>query len=353
MKLKSLLFFPIIALTISCSSGVKKYSLANPLIMDYWDNYEMGNTARHLSKTEENYYPVPLHYELEEAKDAIRREVYVSNNKKMENALKINTTRSFVDIENLYANSTYYIRVDTVTIDGVTKGKVNKFHTLDYPRTLKIEGVSNTRDIGGLKTTDKRKVAQGKIYRGAHLDSVTIDGIGTMVDKLGIKTDLDLRAEGEGLAGVCSPIDELNYINISGCYYTFGEKGISSVLNAETIKAEVEVFANPDNYPIYFHCAVGRDRTGTLAMILLALLGVDMDTILKEYELTFFSTLGHPGTTTVLDFLAYAEQVLVYITAYGFRDEKDTLADCAKNWLMDDIGVSEKDIETIKEIMLV
>lgn len=38
--------------------------------------------------------------------------------------------------------------------------------------------------------------------------------------------------------------------------------------------------------PIIFHCASGKDRTGVAAMILLALLGVDEETIIKDYLLT-------------------------------------------------------------------
>jgi hypothetical protein len=46
------------------------------------------------------------------------------------------------------------------------------------------------------------------------------------------------------------------------------------------------------NKPVYFHCSLGRDRTGTLAMLLLGVLGVDEGDISKEYELTQFAPHG-------------------------------------------------------------
>ena len=41
--------------------------------------------------------------------------------------------------------------------------------------------------------------------------------------------------------------------------------------------------------PVYFHCAAGRDRTGTLAVLLLGTLGVSESDMAKDYELTYFS----------------------------------------------------------------
>lgn len=40
--------------------------------------------------------------------------------------------------------------------------------------------------------------------------------------------------------------------------------------------------------PVYFHCGIGADRTGTIAIMLEALLGVSQSDIDKDYELTNF-----------------------------------------------------------------
>ncbi|MBR5632533.1 MAG: tyrosine-protein phosphatase, partial [Clostridia bacterium] len=49
---------------------------------------------------------------------------------------------------------------------------------------------------------------------------------------------------------------------------------------------------NPDNYPIYLHCSLGRDRAGTLAYLISALVGVELIDLQRDYETSFFSVTG-------------------------------------------------------------
>ncbi len=349
MKHRYLYFFSLISLLISCSSSGREVSLANETVMKFWDEYESAITQDLRIPDQEQYYPVPLHYDFD---DASNREINISTSSSMKNATTIKTNNDYVDIENLYMGTGYYVRIDEVNGDKVTKGKVEKIHTSEYPRTIKVGNVSNTRDIGGYRTKDGKRIAQGKVYRGANLDSISTAGKNTMLKDLYIKTDLDLRAPGEGTAGTESPLG-INYVNISGAYYASGRMSILYEMGEEAIKKEIMIFTNPDNYPIYFHCAIGRDRTGTLAMILEALLGVDSDTILKEYELSFLSNAAFPTTTMVYSMMAYAEQTLGYIVLAGQEDPKDSLAKCTERWLIDYIGITKEDINAIKKQLLV
>jgi protein tyrosine/serine phosphatase len=43
-----------------------------------------------------------------------------------------------------------------------------------------------------------------------------------------------------------------------------------------------------DGNNIYFHCAIGTDRTGTMAYFLEGLLGVSLEDKLEDYELSYF-----------------------------------------------------------------
>lgn len=353
MKLKHISFLLLFGLVLSCNKNTDntlRVSLANPLIMDYWDNYVRCYSVAYMDGND-LYYPVPLHYEFEKKDNVNKREVFISTNENMDESMKYVTTDNFIDIEHLYANTKYYLKFNEY--DGeekVSSSDVQKIETLDYPRALNIPRVSNTRDIGNLPTKDGHRLAQGKIYRGANLDSIRDDGISVLAGELGVNTDLDLRKPGEGSAGLGSPAIGLNYINISGVMYVAGDGGIRASNNAETIRKEIQVFANPDNYPIYFHCAVGRDRTGTLAIILEALLGVEKDMILKEYELSFLSASGFNESPEEL--LMYAENVVGYIAFTGQENPNDDLAACTKNWLVNDIGVTEEEIDIIKDIMI-
>ena len=348
MRHKCLYIISLIGLLISCTPSAREVSLANDTVMKFWDEYESAMTQDLRIKDQEQYYPVPLHYDFD---DASNREINVSTSKSMKNATTIRTNNNYVDIENLYMGKDYYVRIDEVDGDKITKGKVEKIHTSEYPRTIKVENVSNTRDIGGYRTTNGKRIAQGKVYRGAHLDEITTAGINTMLGDLHIKTDLDLRAEGEGTAGTESPLG-INYINISGAYYVSGEMSLLSNKGEEAFKEEIMTFTNPNNYPIYFHCAIGRDRTGTLAMVLEALLGVDSDTILKEYELSFLSNAAFPTTTMVYNMMSLAEQTLGYIVLAGQESPKDSLAKCTENWLINYIGITAEDIKSIKNNLL-
>ena len=47
-----------------------------------------------------------------------------------------------------------------------------------------------------------------------------------------------------------------------------------------------EMIDLPEGKALLFHCTQGKDRTGCAAMLILSALGVDEDTILKDYMLT-------------------------------------------------------------------
>lgn len=50
--------------------------------------------------------------------------------------------------------------------------------------------------------------------------------------------------------------------------------------------ATFEVLADPTRGAVVFHCAAGKDRTGVVAAMLLAVLGVSDDDIVADYALT-------------------------------------------------------------------
>jgi protein-tyrosine phosphatase len=48
----------------------------------------------------------------------------------------------------------------------------------------------------------------------------------------------------------------------------------------------LSVLGNPDSYPVVFHCAAGKDRTGLLAALVLDIVKVERDVIVQDYALT-------------------------------------------------------------------
>src|SRR5215475_9258411 len=60
-----------------------------------------------------------------------------------------------------------------------------------------LQGAYNVRDLGGLRTRDRRRTRYGLIYRGDSLDSITPADTKILFDKLGIGTVIDLRTKAE------------------------------------------------------------------------------------------------------------------------------------------------------------
>ncbi len=102
---------------------------------------------------------------------------------------------------------------------------------------------------------------------------------------LGVKIDLDLRSELECLGMTGSPAGEpVKWIMIP--FSSYG--GMQGETGKNAFKKAFRLFLNEDNYPLLFHCIAGQDRTGSLAFILNALLGVDEEELYKDWEVTGF-----------------------------------------------------------------
>ena len=54
----------------------------------------------------------------------------------------------------------------------------------------------------------------------------------------------------------------------------------------EEIKEVMERIAERNGEPIVFHCAVGKDRTGVIAMLLLRLAGVSEEVVAADYSVS-------------------------------------------------------------------
>ena len=318
--------------------------LANSLIYEWWKTFDYTTTSTPLQHADV-YYPIPLKLEWQVDEAAQYYLVYLSTDKGMSAPKSYVTNKSSIFVEELFVGTTYYWQVDAVYADKTLRSEVFSFNTVNSPRAVEIEGVSNTRDIGGMLAADGYRIKQGMIYRGGKLEGITEAGRQKFLYELGIKTDLDLRTPGEGGAGTKSPVsDDLNYVNIDGRYYT-GDKGISTSLGKELFAQEIRLFADPNNYPIYIHCSLGRDRTGTLAMVIEGLLGVDKNTLMMDYELSMFSVTG---TLDNANPLSSIKETYDYINN---NYSGETFAEKTENYLLS-IGITAEEIASIRSILL-
>lgn len=167
-------------------------------------------------------------------------------------------------------------------------GKTYKIVPEGGVRMIYTPSVCNVRDLGGLACTGGR-VKYGKIFRGGHFGSITDADKATIVDWLGVATDIDLRNNGETGGITTSPLGTgVEYFHQSLDFYANAVS--TSAASARTVAVLKKVMACvATNKPCYFHCMSGADRTGTIAYLLLSLLGVSQSDKDKEYELTAFS----------------------------------------------------------------
>jgi 3',5'-cyclic AMP phosphodiesterase CpdA len=176
-------------------------------------------------------------------------------------------------------------------------------------RKVDWKGVPNARDLGGLPGRNGRYVRRGRIYRTAGLnDNAKYRYPGTkkemprkrwkgpgksritppvrelIVEKLGVKTDLDLRNDGETFKMTGSPLgDKVKWVRITSSNYA----GLGEPKGRDAFVKCFKVFLDEANYPIVFHCIAGADRTGTLACILNGLLGVEEDLLYRDWRYTW------------------------------------------------------------------
>lgn len=231
----------------------------------------------------------------------------------------------------------------------LVESPVSEFVTEDFaPRWIAIEGrVANIRDFGGRIGLGGRRVRQGMIYRGQGLNDnsvtgevqgsnrLTVEDVKYLTGTLGIKTDLDLRSTGEIADMKGSPLGEsVNFIwHSSQCY-----RGIFSEGGRKTMAKNFRVFCDRKNYPVYFHCIGGADRTGSLAYVMNGVLGVSRHEMETDWESTFYprirdenpdptywcreshfnNGIGKYGNADT----PWNERVVLYLKACGITDDE-------------------------------
>ncbi len=169
-------------------------------------------------------------------------------------------------------------------------------------RVMSVEGMFNMRDLGGWTAQGGAKIPYGKVYRGGNFSRITDCGKRTLIEELGVKTEIDLRADGSDV--LCDA--RVEYLKAGMGQYTIIIPGYASpaaeddgktirgydAQSAASLKIIFEKLADASSYPLYFHCNAGADRTGTLAFLLNGLLGVSYSDLIKDFELTSFSDQG-------------------------------------------------------------
>ncbi len=275
------------------------------------------------------------------------------------------TDEGYWEISNLLPNASYTYEVK----NGATVIKSGHFTTYGHLHQLFFKArARNIRDLGGWQTKDGTKVIKfRKIYRGGRLQASTLTAAG-IKDVLGegIRAQLDLR--GHTSSGSQEYLDHSamdGYPN-SDSKYTFLapciEEGYTQMLRDDKEKTRqcIAFIFNcvANNEPVYYHCSLGRDRTGTISLLLLGILGVNEGDISKEYEITQFAPSGYSvseGEKTQMTRLNGVDYdgAAKFLWAYGKHEDGtyDEFQVCVQKYL-NEIGIEDAAIEAFRAAML-
>jgi protein-tyrosine phosphatase len=177
----------------------------------------------------------------------------------------------------------------------------------DPRRTIVLQGAHNVRDLGGYRLADGRTIAWRRLLRGDGLHGLTADDLAVLAP-LGLTMVIDLRrndeiAERGAFPVERLPVDLVHLPVMDSTWMSVDVADFSTHADPElafltwayedmlagggpAFGEALRYLARPGALPAIFHCAAGKDRTGVLAALLLAALGVDDDLVVADYALT-------------------------------------------------------------------
>jgi protein-tyrosine phosphatase len=160
-------------------------------------------------------------------------------------------------------------------------------------RRITVPGLFNLRDLGGYPTAGG-ELPWHTLFRSDALHQLGPAGV-AVLSALGLRTIVDLRTHGE-VEIAPSPLDQLTarqaHVSILGgdlqrlpleldAIYAFvvAERG-------DAIADAIRPLCADRAFPALLHCSAGKDRTGIVVAMVLAVLGVPDDIIAADYALS-------------------------------------------------------------------
>ncbi|MGL6202041.1 MAG: tyrosine-protein phosphatase [Lachnospiraceae bacterium] len=231
---------------------------------------------------------------------------------------------------------------------------------------LPLTGAINARDLGSYPLAHNHKTRNNVFFRSDSTSNYLEDDISFLSDKnLGLVVDLRSDKEVQNAPSVFTATPNVRYENIPmldklnsgpsdgvppslGALYVHlldsAQSSFRRVFDAfyETIELQQSCL---------FHCAVGKDRTGTTAMLLLELAGANDQVIIQDYAATY-DFMKPVFDKQIAEYRAKGYQVPEYM----FRSDASNMSEVlshlrdtygnAKNYLME-CGISQTKIDTI------
>ena len=185
-------------------------------------------------------------------------------------------------------------------------------------RRIPLEGLHNTRDLGGFETADGKKIRPRRLLRSGQLAGMTETDKQILTQEYGLRTDVDFRTGQErgeapdpelpGVAYVVNPILSDQAIGITR--EQSAEKDMMKMLVQQMSSSEkaaeeymaglyrnlvmdpfsrqqyrkfFDILLAQEEGAVLWHCSAGKDRVGVGTALLLSALNVPRETILADY----------------------------------------------------------------------
>lgn len=163
-------------------------------------------------------------------------------------------------------------------------------------RLFPLEQGSNFRDVGGYTGAGGKTVKWGKIFRSGALPMLSERDY-ALLSGLKIKSIVDLRSLEEREVAATELDDRTGALFLSNDYSLKPLMRNFGAQNGENVYVGMEKMLKPQYRAIFarlvandgavmYNCSAGQDRTGLASALVLSALGVDRETILKDYHLS-------------------------------------------------------------------
>lgn len=156
---------------------------------------------------------------------------------------------------------------------------------------LDLPDLENARDVGGVPLADGTVVADGVLLRTDNHDKLTPAGIDA-VRRLAVRRILDVRHAWEARKFPSPFASDPIYRNVPldrdrpDFDPTAPDDYRILTDTPDTVAAAFTALAEAPEGPVMVHCHGGRDRTGILVALALAVAGASTEAITAEYALT-------------------------------------------------------------------
>ena len=224
-----------------------------------------------------------------------------SQNMDLSNPYTVQGTKNpSIKFYNSFLGTNYFKIVANFTSGDTQSSDVKAFKVTEQaPRNLYVGNMPNCRDMGGRTTYAGGKIKQGLIYRtsGSKFDNSTpsdSEAQDILKNTLRVKTEINV-------ANSTTNNVNLDGTKVENAYMAYGAVPYSNLArNSVRIRQVMDILAEESNYPVFYHCRIGTDRTGITGIMINGLLGVPFNEAIQDYGFSNFSPIDnqrYPGKT--------------------------------------------------------